>query len=109
MFCPPLRGKARYLDGTRVWVAAENNLVGDEIILTNELLEDVSGKPSISASAEGLLACRFSENGKLVALAAGGLKKFEGGGVVLDLSTQPKNLALWKTENGTWQYVTLPE
>ncbi len=99
---PACLGKARYVDGTHVWIAAEKNLAGDEIVLRNEILDDLPARPKITAEATGLLACRFTPDGTLVALAAGNLKKFAGGGVTVDMENKPTNIALWKDVQGKW-------
>ncbi len=101
----PLKtGKARYVDGTIVWIAAENNPAGDEFRLAHETLEDAPGKPTVSASATGLLACRFDADGNIIALAAGALRNFEGGGLAISM-TDPTDLALWRDDSGQWHGV----
>jgi hypothetical protein len=102
---PPLRGKARYIDGTQVWTAAEKYPGGDELTLHSEPVGEDVHAPVISVSATGLFACRFSEQGELVALAAGALKRFEGGGLSLDLGEQPTDLAMWIGLDGKWHGV----
>ena len=101
---PPLTGMGRYIDGTHVWVAAEKNPAGDEIVLTKTPMSEKSGAPTVSVSATGLFACRFDADGKLTALAASELKRFEGGGIVLN-PVYPVDVALQKNADGSWSGV----
>jgi hypothetical protein len=101
---PPRTGMGRYVDGTHVWTAAEKNPAGDEILLTNTPISEKPGAPTVSVSATGLFACRFDTNGKLTALAASELKRFEGGGIALKLEN-PADIALWKNADGSWNGV----
>lgn len=76
---PPVVGRCRLLDGTRVAIAASSPL-GDPIELDEE-----SAGVRVRAQARGLLALRWDARGRLEALAASGLTRFEGGGVAIAL------------------------
>lgn len=98
---PPRTGMGRYVDGTHVWVAAEENFAGDEILLTKTPISDKPDAPTVSVSARGLFACRFDTDGNPTALAASELKRFEGGGIVLN-PEYPVDVALRKNADGSW-------
>ncbi len=105
---PGLHGMARLVDGTLLFVSAKEKITGDNITMTNieVVSNDGNRKNTLSACANGILACRFDDNGKLSALAAAGLKLFQGGGqkIILDENT-PVDIALWKDSNGQWKGV----
>jgi len=101
---PPLTGRGRYVDGTHIWVAAEKNPAGDEILLTKTPISEKPGAPTVSVSATGLFACRFDTDGKLSALAASELKHFEGGGVALHPESSV-DVALRRNADGSWSGV----
>ncbi len=52
----------------------------------------------------GIAAVRLDKDGKLEAMAAGGLKVFEGGDVEISMPARV-DIALWKDKNGVWQGV----
>ncbi len=91
---PPRAGSCRLVDGTIVWLAGNHRLTGDPIAIQ----EVLAGNP-IEARAVGMLAIRLDAAGKLDALAAGGLSRFRGGGVELNLDP-PTDLALWSDAQG---------
>lgn len=91
---PPRAGTGRLVDGTRFWVSGRDDAAGDPLAIR----EEVSGH-TIEADAVGLLAVRLNESGRLEALAAGGLSRFQGGGIALMLDS-PIDLALWTDEQG---------
>ncbi|MCL4178222.1 MAG: hypothetical protein KJ072_10840 [Verrucomicrobia bacterium] len=86
---PPRTGTCRLIDGSRIWLAGSRQLAGDPLAIN----EVVAGVP-IVAEAKGVLAVRVNAQGHLEALAAGGLRRFEGGGVALQLDP-PLDLAFW--------------
>lgn len=92
--CPGREGRIRLTDHTEVFLAGKNNVAGDPI--KGDF--DLSGHP-VSAEAEGILAVRFDAGGALEALAAGGLKQFNGGGVSLKFEP-PVDLAYWHDATG---------
>ena len=94
---PPRSGHCRLTDGTMIWLAGVEQLGGDDI----EVSQPVNGH-SISAKATGVLAVRLDKSGQLEALAAGGLRRFQGGGFDLVLDP-PLDLALGHDAGGRWQ------
>ena len=96
---PPRAGQCRLIDGTVIWLAGVERLAGDVI----EVSQPVNGH-DITAKATGVLAMRFDRIGKLETLAAGGLSRFQGGGldIVLD---PPLDLAVWRDAAGRWRGV----
>ena len=56
-----------------------------------------------TAPREALLKHQEAHNnGKLEAMAAGGLKTFRGGGIEISMPIRA-DVALWKDRNGAWQ------
>lgn len=97
---PPARtGRCRLLDGTRILTCAEKNVLGDPI---QETLRTPDGEARFDAV--GVAAVRFSADGKLAALAAGGLKSFQSGALSLELAERT-DVALWRDREGQWQGV----
>jgi len=96
---PPRAGSCRWVDGTAVWLAGQRRVTGDPI----EVRQAVAGQP-IEARSVGVLAVRFDLSGRLAALAAGGLSRFRGGGLELQLEP-PLDLAVWREGNGPWRGV----
>lgn len=92
--CPGREGRIRLTDHTEVFLSGKDNVAGDPI--KGDF--DLSGHP-VRAEAEGILAARFDGDGALEALAAGGLKQFNGGGVSLAFET-PVDLAYWHDASG---------
>ncbi|MDO5308775.1 MAG: hypothetical protein Q4G03_04715 [Planctomycetia bacterium] len=106
---PPLKCFSRFLDGTVLWVNAQENLAGDPIVLDSERVTLNSGEesPEISARANGLLAVRFDDDGQVNALAAAELTSFEIGDLKVILSPEsvgddPVDVALLRDENDQW-------
>ena len=96
---PPRSGHCRLIDGTVIWLAGRERLAGDAI----EVNQSVNGH-TVAAKATGVLAVRLDKSGQLNALAAGGLRHFQGGG--LDLLLDPSlDLALWRDSAGRWRGV----
>lgn len=91
---PGREGHIRLIDGTVVFLAGATNVAGDPI----EGTFDVAGH-AVKAEACGVLAVRFAADGKIDALAAGGLKQFSGGGLSLGWEA-PIDLAYWHDKEG---------
>jgi hypothetical protein len=94
---PPRNGTIELTDGTTVLLSGRERVSGDPIHFDGVL----SGR-SVSAKASGLLAVRFGSDGKLAALAAGGLTHFNSGKVDITLAN-PVDLALWTDEHGQYR------
>ena len=94
---PSMKGSCRLLDGTRVLISAQKNVTGDVIRETLKVQ-----KQQAQFDAEGVAAVRFGPDGKLEALAAGGLKSFKGGDVTIELA-QRVDVALWRDKDGQWR------
>ena len=92
--CPGREGRIRLTDGTEVFLAGKTDVAGDPIAGTFQ----VAGH-EIEAEARGVLAIRFTADGEIDALAAGGLKRFTGGNVSFELDT-PVDLAYWHDAAG---------
>lgn len=91
---PPIKGECRLLDGTRVFVSAENDPEGDPII------EKVTiGGHLLDVDATGLVAVNLNADGNVLAMAAGGLKSLSGGGLDIKLDART-DIALWKDDQG---------
>jgi hypothetical protein len=94
----PLRkGTCRLIDGTVILVSGETAVMGDPIQATIE----VEGHP-VEFDAVGMAAVRLDTQGRVDALAAGGLKRFHGGGLEIALDER-RDMALWRDEGGAWQ------
>jgi hypothetical protein len=96
---PPQTGSCRLIDGTVVLVAGTHQISGDPIHF-NQL---VNGHP-VEANATGVFAVRLDAAGHLDALAAGGLRRFRGGGLDLTLEA-PLDVALWRDARDQWHGV----
>ena len=94
---PAKSGQSRLIDGTVILTAGEKNPAGDSLQKTIR----VNGH-EVTFDAVGVAAVRLDEQGKLEAMAAGGLKSFQGGGVEIAMPARA-DVALWKNKNGTWQ------
>ena len=95
----PAAGRSRLTDGTVILVNGEKDPTGDPIQKTI----DINGH-EVTFDALGVAAVRLSKDGKLEAMAAGGLTHFKTGSVEIRMET-PADIALWKDEKGTWQGV----
>ena len=95
----PASGHTRLTDGTVILVAGEKDRTGDPIQETIE----VHGH-KVTFDAAGVAAVRLSKDGKLEAMAAGGLRHFKAGPVEIKLD-QPADVALWRDPKGTLQGV----
>ncbi|MEN6357891.1 MAG: hypothetical protein ABFD83_12510 [Armatimonadota bacterium] len=89
---PPVKGHCRLLDGTHVFVSAENDPEGDPIIETISI-----GGHQIDIDTIGLSAVKLDADGNVLAVAAGGLKLLSGGGLDIRLEDRV-DIALWKDE-----------
>lgn len=89
------------LDGTRVFAAGVEDPMGDPLRGTVQIL----GR-EVSFDGVGLFAVRLDTEGRVEAVAAGGLKSFAGGGLELALESRT-DLALWRDATGAWQGVVL--
>ncbi|MCR4824092.1 MAG: hypothetical protein K5849_01915 [Bacteroidales bacterium] len=92
---PGTTGHSRMLDGTYLNVAATRDVSGDPI---HDF--DADGH-EVKVDAVGVVAVRFDDKGKLVAMAAGGLKSFKAGGLSINLPERV-NVALKKGTDGRW-------
>ncbi len=91
---PGREGHMRLTDGTEVFLSGKTDAAGDPITGTFYM----SGR-TVTAEAQGVLAVRFTADGQIEALAAGGLKQFTGGGLSLQFDT-PVDLAYWHDGEG---------
>lgn len=95
----PTTGFCRLIDGTVVYMAGTNDVGGDPIIAEVNL----NGLP-VFFDAIGIAAVRLDREGKIQALAAGGLKSFKAGNFEINLD-QRIDLALWTTKDDRYQGV----
>jgi len=95
----PAAGRTRLTDGTVIHIAGEKNVTGDPIQKTI-----VVNGHKVTFDAVGLAAMRLSKDGKLEALAAGGLKHFITDLVDINLD-KPADIALWQDMDGKMQGV----
>ncbi|MCE9609058.1 MAG: hypothetical protein K8R23_02405 [Chthoniobacter sp.] len=96
---PKPSGQCRLLDGTVILASGEKDVLGDPIQKTL----NVDGH-EFAFDAVGVAAVRLEKEGKLEALAAGGLKRFAVGNTKIELP-QRIDVALWKDTKGVWQGV----
>lgn len=92
--CPGREGFIRLIDNAHVFLAGESNVAGDPIRGNF----DISGC-QVEVDAVGILAVRLTSDGSVDALAAGGLKRFKGGGLSLEFET-PVDFAYWHDKAG---------
>ena len=95
----PSSGNCRLVDGTVILASGQNDVRGDPIQKTLS----VDGY-EVAFDAVGVAAVRLDKDGKLEALAAGGLKRFAVGKTKIELP-QRADVALWKDTKGVWQGV----
>ena len=95
----PASGRCRLTDGTILLASGEQDAMGDPIRKTIK----VQGR-DVSFDTVGVAAVRLDKNGKLEALAAGGLRTFKAGDMTIELTT-PADVALWKDARGKWRGV----
>jgi len=94
---PKPSGRCRLLDGTLILASGENDVMGDPIRKTLK----VNGQ-DVALDVIGVAAVRLDKNGKVEAMAAGGLKSFKAGEMTIELD-QRADVALWRDANGRWQ------
>lgn len=92
---PPVEGHTRLIDGTFVRVAGTHAPEGDPIRETFSC----AGHP-VTVEAVGLVAIRFAADGKVAALAAGGLKHLKTDGLEITLP-EPADVAFFTEPDGT--------
>ena len=91
-------GANRLIDGTLLIIAGEHDVSGDPI----QQNADIDGH-EVVFDAVGVGAARLDANGDLNAMAAGGLKRFVGGGLTIELPER-LDLAMWRID-GHWHGV----
>jgi hypothetical protein len=104
---PRLVSTSRFLDGTNVWIAAEENALGDPIALDGATVRLADGKKStpISVDANGVFAVRFAADGALDAVAASELKALTIGDLAVEIPDEeiaddPVDVAIWRRADG---------
>jgi hypothetical protein len=98
--CQGLSGRCRLVDGTDVLVAADPEHVAGLPIRTEISIRGTT----VKVDAEGIAAVRLDKDGKLEAMAAGGLKSFRAGAFTIDLAERA-DIALWRDAAGKWHGV----
>ena len=98
---PKMRGTARLIDETIVWVSGENCSAGDPIELNNETVVSNDGTRTnrVSMKCTGIGACRFDDKGAFEALAAAELTYFKADDIQIELQT-PTDIVLWRDNSG---------
>ena len=95
-YFPPNTGFARLIDGTYLYIAGTEKVSGDPI-KRNLTVDGVD----VSVDAVGVVGFRLNNKNELDALVASDLRRFEAGNFSLELN-EPKDIALWKDEQGQW-------
>lgn len=96
---PPTKGQSRLLDGTHIVVSGAQDAAGDPIKRTI----NVDGH-DVSVDAVGLFAIRTDRQGRVEALAAGGLKTLKAGEFSIELPERV-DVALWRDNDGKFHGV----
>jgi hypothetical protein len=96
---PKPSGQCRLLDGTVMVASGEKEALGDPIQKTLY----VNGH-AVAFDAVGVAAVRLDQQGKVEAMAAGGLKSFRAGDMAVELPRRV-DVALWRDAKGEWQGV----
>ncbi len=96
---PGVSGQMRLLDGTVILASGENDVMGDPIEKTIK----VNGH-NVTFDAVGVASVRLNKDGKVEAVAAGGLRLFAAGDLRIELSRRA-DLALWRDLESKWQGV----
>ncbi|MBN1343122.1 MAG: hypothetical protein JXQ73_10605 [Phycisphaerae bacterium] len=94
---PPTRGRSRLIDGTVVLLSGQDNVSGDPI----QTALDVDDH-RVTVDAIGIVAVRIGKAAAVEALAAGGLKRFRGPGLDIELPDRV-DMAIWRDRDGTWR------
>ena len=84
----------RLIDGTEIMISGGKQASGDPIQGTFDF-----GDHKVTVDAIGVVGVRFAANGKVRAIAAGGLKSIRAGELDISLSKRA-DIALWYGENG---------
>jgi hypothetical protein len=96
---PRAAGRCRLLDGTEIQLAGEQAVAGDPLVASWE----VKGH-RVEFDAFGVAAVRLADDGRLEAMAAGGLKSFRAGAQELELDRRV-DVALWRDAQGNYRGV----
>lgn len=91
---PKTCGQCRLLDGTVILASGEKDVMGDPIQKTLE----VNGH-NVTFDAVGVAAVRLNKDGKVEAVAGGGLRLFAADDLRIELSRRA-DLALWRDLEG---------
>ncbi|HOX40481.1 MAG TPA: hypothetical protein PL033_21085 [Candidatus Brocadiia bacterium] len=94
---PEPSGRCRLLDGTIIIASGAKDVMGDPI---SEAIS--SGGHEARFDAVGIAAVRFSADGGVEAMAAGGLKSFACGAMRIELPERV-DVALWREADGHWR------
>ena len=104
---PQLVSTSRFIDGTNVWIAAQENALGDPISLDGATVRLADGRDStpISVGANGVFAVRFDADGTLDAVAAAELKSLKIGELTVEIPAEeigddPVDVAIWRRADG---------
>jgi hypothetical protein len=104
---PKPSGQCRLLDGTVIVASGEKDVMGDPIRKTIKVApRPGSGQAGqdVVFDAVGVAAVRLDMQGKVEAMAAGGLKTFKARDMTIDLPERA-DVALWRDSKGQWQGV----
>lgn len=96
---PLPNGQCRLLDGTIILASGGKDVQGDPI----QTAVAVRGR-EVRFDAVGVAAVRMDDQGRVTAMAAGGLKHFAGGDLSIELPERV-DVALWRNADGAWQGV----
>ena len=96
---PEVSGQMRLLDGTVILASGEKDVMGDSIEKTLK----INGH-NVTFDAVGVAAVRLNKDGKVEAVAAGGLRLFAADDLRIELSRRA-DLALWRDLKGKWHGV----
>ncbi|MGV8139966.1 MAG: hypothetical protein AB2L20_32675 [Mangrovibacterium sp.] len=96
---PPAEGFCRLTDGTLIQIAGTGDVSGD---LINSGVK--VGKHEVAFNALGVAAVRLDKDGRIEALAAGGLKTFKAREIDIQLDERI-DLAFWKNDQGEFEGV----
>ncbi len=99
MVAPARKGRCRLVDGTEIILSGEQDVSGDPIKAAVRL----AGR-EVTVDALGVVALRVSRDGRIDAMAAGGMKRFETKGLSLELPGRA-GVALWREVNGGFRGV----
>jgi len=96
---PPAKGECRLLDGTHIIVSGAGAASGDLIQRTISVRDH-----PVAVDAVGLVGVRLDKQGRIEALAAGGLKSLDAGDLRIELPARV-DLALWRDGRGQFRGV----